>query len=246
MLTVVAGSCGAGKTHWIWEQMIAHPASPLYISPLTVGVDASRLLLNVPHLQVETDLSKAVPVIEQRAVYVELGHHLSLDMPALNQVPHRRVAVVSDRCQARWEKWADEVVVSAADSAASLDASQTDIWQASLQGQVLDPASLHTFWQELVQGAYGQMIRTKAIFELADGQSIYVDHLPQQDTTYQDLPLPKWLNGRPQRFSGIEMVGHALDKAAIAATLQDCCLNDALLASHQAALAQAYQSQEAA
>ncbi|MGC1306600.1 MAG: hypothetical protein WA885_05175 [Phormidesmis sp.] len=34
------------------------------------------------------------------------------------------------------------------------------------------------------------------------------------------------------------MVGQQLDQGAIAATLRDCCLPDALLASHQAMLTQ--------
>ncbi len=49
MLTVVAGALGAGKTHWIHEQMTAQDGleqvraeSLLYINPLTVGVDAYR------------------------------------------------------------------------------------------------------------------------------------------------------------------------------------------------------------
>lgn len=255
MLTVVAGPCGAGKTHWIWQQMIAQKdAKPLvYISPATVGVDAYRLCLDVPQLQVERDLpemSQAVRLAAQQSIYLELGYYLSSDLPELAHIPHRQVAVVgpsydncSDWVRLGWEQWADEVVTNTPPSASAaiepeIADSKTDIWQASLRGQVLDPASLHTFWQELVQGAYGQMVRAKAIFELADGDAIYVDHLPQQATTYQELPLPKWLNGRPQRFSGIEMVGHELDKEAIATTLKDCCLDDSTLASHQAAIKQ--------
>ncbi len=244
MLTVVAGSLGAGKTQWIHEQMAALESHlPLvYVNPLTAGVDAYRLQLDVPHLQIEADLSMALQASEQPTVYLELGYPLSLELPALDEVPHRKVAVVSEHCSARagWELWADEVVVSSvvigsADISADIS---TDVWQASLRGQVIDPASLQTFWQEVVQGAYGQMLRTKAFLELADGQSMYIDHLPQQETTYQDLPLPLWLEGRPQRFSGIEMIGVGLDKGAIAATLKDCCLTDATLASHQAALKQ--------
>lgn len=250
MLTVVAGPLGAGKTRWIWEQMTAPDRSKqsrtellLYINPLTVGVDASRLLLDVPHLQIEADLSKAVQIAESKAIYLELPHHLSLELPALDEVSHRKVAVINAQClnRAGWELWADEVIVSTVLTSADIGAdTNTDVWQASLRGQVFDPASLQTFWQELVQGAYGQMIRTKAVLELADGQSIYIDHLPQQETTYQDLPLPKWLDGRPQRFSGIEMVGVGLDETAIASTLQDCCLTDETLASHQAALKQSF------
>lgn len=250
MLTVVAGSLGAGKTRWIWEQMAAIDSrQPLiYVNPLTVGVDAYRLQLEVPQLQIEADLSVALQTAEQPAVYLELGHPLSLELPALEEIPYRKVAIINEHCSthAGWELWADEVVVSSVLTSADISAdTNTDVWQASLRGQVIDPASLQTFWHEVVQGAYGQMLRTKAVLELADGQSLYIDHLPQRETTYQDLPLPIWLDGRPQRFSGIEMIGVGLDKVAIAATLKDCCLTDATLASHQAALkqSQAYSSQ---
>lgn len=260
MLTVVAGPWGTGKTRWIGEQLAArsHPLEPaLYISPATVGVDAHRLQVEMPHLQIETPLPEAVKIADQPLIYLELGYHLGLNLPWLAQWPHHRVAVVSadDPAQSEWHQWADEVVISPVvlpETANLLSPSDTThFWQAPLSAQVLDPTSLHTFWQELVQGAYGQMIRAKAIFDLADGQAIYVDHLPGQATTYQDLPWPQWLNGRPQRFSGIEMVGKQLNQQAIADTLRDCCLSDALLASHQAMLkqnqaSQAPQPQEAA
>ncbi|MEL6815741.1 MAG: GTP-binding protein [Cyanobacteria bacterium J06598_3] len=242
------------------------PQSLVYISPLTVGVDAYLLQQDMPDLHVETDLFQAIQTFRGQEIYLELGSLLSLDLPLLDKISHYRVAVVGPHCpdRSQWEAWADKVVVShdvqgsdigaAISSEPCLDgtdnssSAKADIWQASLRGQVLDPASLNTFWQEVVQGAYGQMIRTKAILELADGQALYIDHLPQQETTYRDLPLPKWLDGRPQRFSGIEMVGVGLDKRAIAATLQDCCLTDATLKAHQAALKQSqnYLSQEAA
>jgi len=264
MLTVVAGSLGVGKTRWIWEQMASSdsPQSLVYINPLTVGVDAYLLQQDMPQLQIETDLFQAIEKFRGQEIYLELSSLLSLEVPLLDKISHYRVAVVSPECPNRsdWEAWADKIVVShdvqlpdmgsATGLAPRLDSAgvKVDIWQASLRGQVLDPASLSTFWPELVQGAYGQMIRTKAVLELADGQSLYIDHLPQQETTYRDLPLPKWLDGRPQRFSGIEMVGRNLDKSAIAATLQDCCLTDATLKAHQAALKQSqdYLSQEAA
>lgn len=260
MLTVVAGALGAGKTRWIWEQMTeqasleqTRPEPLLYISPLTVGVDAFRLLLDVPQLQIEADLSKAVQAAESKTIYLELGHSLSLELPALDEVTHRKVAVVDAHASNRagWELWADELIESTVLSPTNTSTNAdipTDVWQASLRGQVFDPASLQTFWQELVQGAYGQMLRAKVVLELADGQAIYIDHLPHQETTYQDLPLPQWLDGRPQRFSGIEMVGQGLDKGAIAATLKDCCLTDATLAAHQEALkqSQVYSPSEAA
>ncbi len=256
MITVVAGSWGVGKTYWIAKQLAARSEAlppALYIAPATVGVDAHRLQLEMPQLRIETVLPEAVQMVEQQQIYLEIGHHLSPDLPWLAQFPHRRVAIVSadqvagsaqtdQATQIDWHEWADEVVTSAVPCLETTDIlPETDtfvFWQAPLRGQVLDPGSLHTFWQELVQGAYGHLIRAKAFLELADGQAIYVDHLLGQATTYEDLPLPKWLEGRPQRFSGIEMVGQQLNQPLIAQTLRDCCLPDSLLTSHQAMLRQ--------
>ncbi len=68
------------------------------------------------------------------------------------------------------------------------------------------------------------------------------------DPTYLELNLPRWLNGRPvsealrrNRFSGIEVVGEALDQEArseadpfrIAQTLKDCCLEEQAIAYYQ-------------
>ena len=38
------------------------------------------------------------------------------------------------------------------------------------------------------------------------------------------LNLPRWLNGKPDRFSGFEIVGSNLDKAEIFQTVRDCCV----------------------
>ena len=53
---------------------------------------------------------------------------------------------------------------------------------------------------------------------------------------YTELNLPRWVQGRPNRFSGLEVVGQRVDEGAIAATLRDCYLSDSLLAAHQATL----------
>jgi len=111
------------------------------------------------------------------------------------------------------------------------------MWQAPLTGQVFDPPSLDTFWQELTQGAYGRVQRAKGIFELADGQAFHFDFVGSlPGTAYTELPLPRWLEGRPHRFSGLEVVGQGLEEGAITATLKDCTLSDSLLAPHQASL----------
>lgn len=253
MLTVVAGPLGGGKTHWILTQLLARKemaSNPIgvYISPMTSGVDAHRLLAHVPALKVEADLPATIRTTENLPIYLELGNHLSLDLPWLAQIPHHRVAVLptpANRTQFDWSQWADEVVQLEIPPETTPPLSPViplpepaNLWQVNLSGQVLDPASLDTFWSELTQGAYGEVIRAKAIFDLADGESCYFDFLPGQDAQYQELPLPKWLKGRPARFSGIEVMGQSLDPPALVSTVQDCCLSDALLASHQAAIRQ--------
>jgi G3E family GTPase len=76
--------------------------------------------------------------------------------------------------------------------------------------------------------------RAKGIFDLADGRAFhfnFVAGLPQTETT--ELKLPRWLKGRPDRFSGIEVVGENLDQSAIAQALEDCCLEDRAIAYYQ-------------
>ncbi|MEM9907968.1 MAG: GTP-binding protein [Cyanobacteria bacterium P01_D01_bin.44] len=253
MLTVVAGPLGGGKTHWILAKLLnrqetTSSPSGVYISPMTSGVDAHRLLAHIPTLKIETDQPATIRTAENLPIYLELGNHLSLDLPWLAQVPHHRVAVLptpTDRNQFDWSQWADEVVQLEIppDTAPPLSPvmplpEPANLWQANLSGQVLDSASLDTFWSELTQGAYGEVIRAKAIVDLADGQSFYFDFLQSRDTQSQALPLPKWLKGRPDRFSGIEVMGKSLDPPSLVSTLQACCLSDALLASHQATIRQ--------
>lgn len=99
---------------------------------------------------------------------------------------------------------------------------------------MLDPASLNTFWYELTHGAYGTVQRAKGIFDVADGRSLYFDFVAGlAETTYLELNLPLWCNGRPDRFSGIEVVGEVLDQEAITETIKACCLEDHVIAYYQ-------------
>ncbi len=103
-----------------------------------------------------------------------------------------------------------------------------------LASEVLNLASLEAFWYELTQGPYGQVTRAKGIFDIADGQSLYGDFvLNVLARDFAPLNLPRWLEGRPQRFSGMEVVGQNLDEEAIAQTLQDCCLSEAAIRYYQ-------------
>ena len=240
MITVVAGPCGSGKTTWILQELAQASMPAVYVTPGvgTVPVDATRVATRFPqveifHHQPEVELMQRLEA--GVPVYIELGFQLEADMPLLAAHPHRRVALVAQENQdAGWELWADAIVFG---NQSTLDVEAAQLWRAPLSGQVFDPPSLDTFWQELTQGAYGEVHRAKGIFELADGQAFHLDFVNSlPGSAYTDLNLPRWGQGRPNRFSGIEVVGQALDEGAIAATLKDCYLSDSLLTAHQATL----------
>ncbi|NJL49295.1 MAG: GTP-binding protein [Leptolyngbyaceae cyanobacterium SM2_5_2] len=240
MITVVAGPCGAGKTTWILQELAQTPTSAVYVTPevSTVPIDATRVTARFPqveifHRQPETELlqrlAAGVPV------YFELGFQLETNVPLLEAQPCRRIALVAEENRdAGWQLWADEVIRG---NQSTLDLQSAQLWRAPLSGQVFDPPSLDTFWQELTQGAYGKVHRAKGIFELADGQAFHFDFVSGlPGSAYTELNLPRWVQGRPSRFSGIEVVGQGLDEGAIATTLKDCYLSDSLLTTHQAML----------
>jgi hypothetical protein len=249
MITVVAGPCGAGKTAWILQELAQASTPAVYVTPGVgaVPIDATRVAARFP----EIDIFHRQPEAELRQrlaagvpAYFELGFHLETNIPLLETVPHRRVALVADDdSDSGWSLWADQVVRG---NPSPVKLPSVQIWRAPLSGQVFDPPSLDTLWQELIQGAYGEVQRAKGIFELADGHAFYLDFVNSlPGTAYTELSLPRWLEGRPHRFSGLEVVGHGLEEGAIATTLKDCTLSDSLLASHQASL-QASRSLEVA
>jgi hypothetical protein len=73
----------------------------------------------------------------------------------------------------------------------------------------------------------------KGIFEMPNGRAFHVDCVEGLlGVEYTELNLPRWLEGRPSRFSGIEVVGWGLGREAIAQTLLDGCLSDAALTQY--------------
>jgi G3E family GTPase len=240
MITVVAGPCGTGKTTWILQELAQASTPAVYVTPGvgSVPIDATRVATRFPlveifHRQPEAELLQRLAA--GMPAYFEMGFQMETDMPLLETQPHRRIALVAEENQdTGWQLWADKVIRG---NPSTLDLQSAQLWRAALSGQVFDPPSLDTFWQELVQGAYGEVHRAKGIFELADGQAFHFDFVNSlPGSAYTELKLPRWEQGRPQRFSGIEVVGQGLDEGAIAATLKDCYLSDSLLAAHQAAL----------
>jgi hypothetical protein len=239
-IIAVAGPPGSGKTTWICQNfMLRAPESVLYFCPGTdsVPIDATYIAAEHPRVRIlaEDQEREGLKQLSSSAtVYLEIGFHLQLSSleALLGALPCKRIAVLPPNIeQTEWQEWADTIAIGAA---SQIEPKPSQLWRSPLTGQVLDPASLNTLWYELTQGAYGQVQRAKGIFDLADGRAFhfnFVAGLPQADTT--ELKLPRWLKGRPDRFSGMEVVGENLNQSALAQTLEDCCLEDRAIAYYQ-------------
>jgi hypothetical protein len=121
----------------------------------------------------------------------------------------------------------------------TLDFSHLQAWSLNLNGSVWDPASLSSFWFELVNGAYGDVYRAKAVMNLPDGRAFFCNWMVSREGS-QFLPLQTIAphDGRPERLSRLIVQGKDLHPTAIEATLADCLLSDAVLELQQAPLRQ--------
>lgn len=238
-LVVVSGPSGSGKTTWL-SQFLQEQSHPVYYASLGLGdasVDLARIGYRFPWVQVvpESQLNEALADLPDTAtVYLEIGFQLDLESLVWLESACDRIAVLPpDWPSSDWHDWADQVVTGNA-IAASDEAHLPEIWHTSLTGQVFDPPSLDELFIELTGGAYGHVHRVKGVFELPDGRAFYVDFVEGlPGIEYTELSLPRWLEGRPQRPSGIEVVGWDLQQQLIALTLLDSCLADSAIAQHQ-------------
>ena len=136
----------------------------------------------------------------------------------------------------KWKKLVDKIIVNDKlnSNQQSFSLANLQIHRAGLTQEVLDFASLETFWQELIEGAYGDIVRAKSIFNIMDGQCIYRDYLQDGiNLDFQALEIPLSLDGRPTHFSGLEIIGSNLDKQAIVDTIGDFCLPDDIVQFYQ-------------
>ncbi|MGH1395261.1 MAG: GTP-binding protein [Trichormus sp.] len=240
-ITVVAGPAGGGKTTWICHQMQNLSASEkiIYFSPGTgnVPIDQTRLAAEFPHVQVFQD-GQEVEFLEQLAtaetVYIELGFYLELSSirQILDNLSYQALAILPTKLQdSEYHAWADKIILGAD---IDPDITANRLWRVPSRGQVIDEDSLREFWYEITHGAYGCVSRAKGIFDVADGRVLYADFVAGVPTIdFLELDLPRHLEGRPQRFSGMEVLGQNLDESTMRQTLEDCYLSETAIAQYQ-------------
>ena len=234
MIIAVASPPGVGKTHWIRQQLAQADRPVGYFSPKTdsLPIDATYLQSEYPQLKLyqtgeEAELDKTI-------TYLEIPWYLDLAgiEPLLQTFNSHRVAIIPDDTDStELETWADEIITG---NNITKPTTALQIHRGVLTGEILDFDSLATFWLELIQGAYGKVVRAKGIFDLVDGQIYYGDFTPgKSELEFKPLNLPRWLNGKPDRKSGFEIVGSNLDKAEIAQTVRDCCVPESAINYYQ-------------
>ncbi len=238
-IIVVAGFAGCGKTSWICQQLVARDKNVLYFSPGvgTVPIDKTRLEAEFPHVKVFSD-GQQVEFFNQLptadVVYIELGFYLQLSATRqiLDNLTYHAVALIPPQLKdSEFHAWAKEMIIGADVQTSS---AQTKLWRASSIGQVIDEDSLHEIWYEITHGAYGTVSRAKGIFHVPDGRSLYADFVAGVPSTdFLELDFPRHLDGIPQRFSGLEILGNNLDEVSLQETLQDCCLSQAAILHYQ-------------
>lgn len=241
MITVVAGPAGCGKTTWICQQLsnTICAENVIYFSPGSgnVPIDQVRLSAEFPEVKVFTD-GQEVEFLNQLAgaqkIYIEIGCYLELGAihQIIGNVPYQSVAILPSHLKdSEYHIWGEKIV-KGLDVETIMDPNQ--IWRSPTNGEIIDEDSLNEFWYELSHGAYGKVSRAKGIFDVADGRALYADFVAGVGITdFLELDLPRQLEGRPRRFSGLEIWGQNLDGPAMRETLQDCYLSDAAIAQYQ-------------
>ena len=239
-LIVVAGPSSGGKTTWIIQQLKHSTHPTFYFSPGLglITVDLAHVNYTCPAVQViggDQEKSWLTNLPRNALVYCELGVHIDLNSALFDPWPCRRLAVLPPcLTDSEWHRWADEIIPGNDFFPENAESLPNNLWRSPLTGMVFDPPSLEMILAELTGGAYGELQRLKGIFEMPDGRAFYIDFV--QGLTgieYTELPLDPWLEGRPQRFSGIELAGWNLNQKLIADTLMEGCLSNEILTHYQ-------------
>jgi hypothetical protein len=248
---LISGPPGCGKTSWILNQLQAHkgPCSYLRLEGFATGelqqapdggIDRAFLVDQCPGL---LDLARSDQAPSRQDPAGRPQDLLALiELPQWQHPPQAGLEGIDPRLLPRLEAlqllpqrhlhFGRDADLPAQDT---LQFNALECWSLDLTRSVWDPPSLNSFWFELVNGAYGDVYRAKALMNLPDGRSFYCNWIVSQEGS-QFLPLEAVAppEGRPQRLSRLVVQGKRLDAAGLEATIADALLSDAVLELQQA------------
>ena len=241
---LISGPPGCGKTTWMLNSLKSHqgPRGYLRLPGISIGgleqaddggIDLSYLQDQISDLIDLSNTGQASEAQEQQLNLVELSQFQAPVASGLDGVDSsviQQLKAMGLHLDQALHFGQDEDLPKED----TLEFSRLEAWSLPLEGSVWDPNSLSSFWFELVNGAYGDVYRAKALMNLPDGRGFFCNWMVSQGSS-QFLPLESVAppEGRPKRCSMLNVQGKALDGSGIQATIADCLLSDEVLELHQ-------------
>ena len=246
---LITGPPGCGKTTWIQKTLMEHPGPKGYIrlagpeedgieQATDGGIDQAWLCDQVPKLKTFERLEKIDHADADGLLLIEAQQAIPPSKDSLNSI-HQSIQyelLTLNINVSRSLHFGRDAELPTQDT---LEFIKLESWDYDITGEVWDPNSLSSFWFELVNGAYGDVYRAKALMNLPDGRSFYCNWMvSQQGSQFLPLDTLEAPIGRPKRVSRLVIQGKALDRDGILVTIDDCLLSDDVLEMQQAPLRQ--------
>ena len=244
---LISGPPGCGKTTWMLNSLKSHqgPRGYLRLPGFSTagleqaddgGIDLSYLQDQISDLIDLSNADQASEAQEQQLNLVELSQF----QPPTASGPDGVDSSVIQQLEALGLRL-DQALHFGQDEDLpkedTLEFSRLEAWSMPLEGCVWDPNSLSSFWFELVNGAYGDVYRAKALMNLPDGRAFFCNWMvSQRESQFLPLQQVEPPTGRPQRQSQLVVQGKALNGEGIQTTIHDCLLSDEVLEMHHSQL----------